>query len=183
MKVESTPLHELYIFKPTVHQDNRGYFLETYNQQFFREKGIYNNFVQDNQSISTYGVLRGLHFQKVAPQAKLVRCVVGKVWDVVVDLRKNSPTYKKSFGIELSEDNMISMLVPKGFAHGFVTLSEVSVFNYKCDEIYLPNQDGGIIYNDPEFEIDWKITQNDFLLSDKDRSLPLWSEIEKFINF
>ena len=183
MKVESTPLHELYIFKPTVHQDSRGYFLETYNQQFFREKGIYNNFVQDNQSISTYGVLRGLHFQKVAPQAKLVRCVVGKVWDVVVDLRKNSPTYKKSFGIELSEDNMISMLVPKGFAHGFVTLSEVSVFNYKCDEIYLPNQDGGIIYNDPEFEIDWKINQNEFLLSEKDRSLPLWSEIEKFINF
>lgn len=183
MKIESTPLHELYIFKPTVHQDSRGYFLETYNQQFFREKGIYNNFVQDNQSISTYGVLRGLHFQKVAPQAKLVRCVVGKVWDVVVDLRKNSPTYKKSFGIELSEDNMISMLVPKGFAHGFVTLSEVSVFNYKCDEIYLPNQDGGIIYNDPEFEIDWKINQNEFLLSEKDRSLPLWSEIEKFINF
>lgn len=183
MKIESTPLHELYIFKPTVHQDSRGYFLETYNQQFFREKGIYNNFVQDNQSISTYGVLRGLHFQKVAPQAKLVRCVVGKVWDVVVDLRKNSPTYKKSFGIELSEDNMISMLVPKGFAHGFVTLSDVSVFNYKCDEIYLPNQDGGIIYNDPEFEIDWKINQNEFLLSEKDRSLPLWSEIEKFINF
>lgn len=183
MKIESTPLHELFLFKPTVHQDNRGYFFESYNQQFFREKGIYNNFVQDNQSVSTYGVIRGLHFQKVAPQAKLVRCVVGKVWDVVVDLRKNSPTYKKSFGVELSEDNMMMMLVPKGFAHGFVTLSEVSVFSYKCDEIYLPNQDGGIIFNDNEFDIDWKISLDRAILSEKDRALPKWSEIEKFVNF
>jgi dTDP-4-dehydrorhamnose 3,5-epimerase len=183
MKMESTPLHELYLFKPTVHQDNRGYFFESYNQQFFREKGIYNNFVQDNQSVSTYGVIRGLHFQKVAPQTKLVRCVVGKVWDVVVDLRKNSPTYKKSFGVELSEDNMMMMLVPKGFAHGFVTLSEVSVFSYKCDEIYLPNQDGGIIFNDDEFYIDWKISLDQVILSEKDRALPKWSEIEKFVNF
>jgi dTDP-4-dehydrorhamnose 3,5-epimerase len=183
MKIETTPLHELFVFKPTVYQDQRGYFFESYNQQFFREKGIYTNFVQDNQSISTYGVIRGLHFQKLAPQAKLVRCIVGKVWDVVVDLRKNSPTYKKSFGIELSEDNMTMMLVPKGFAHGFVTLSDVSVFQYKCDEIYLPSQDGGINYLDAEFNVDWKIDMDQAILSEKDKSLPNWSEIEKFINF
>ena len=183
MKIETTPLHELFVFKPTVYQDPRGYFFESYNQQFFREKGIYTNFVQDNQSISTYGVIRGLHFQKLAPQAKLVRCVVGKVWDVVIDLRKNSPTYKKSFGIELSEDNMTMMLVPKGFAHGFVTLSDVSVFQYKCDEIYLPSQDGGINYLDNEFNIDWKIDIDQAVLSEKDKSLPNWSEIEKFVNF
>lgn len=183
MKIESTPLQDLLLLKPTLHQDNRGYFFESYNQQFFRERGIYTNFVQDNQSVSTYGVLRGLHFQKVAPQAKLVRCVVGKVWDVVVDLRKNSPTYKKSFGVELSEDNMMMMLVPKGFAHGFVTLSDVSVFSYKCDEIYLPNQDGGIIFNDEEFEFEWKIPNESIILSEKDRGLPKWNEIEKFVNF
>lgn len=183
MKIEYTPLEDLYLFKPTIHQDTRGYFFESYNQQFFREKGIYNNFVQDNQSVSTYGVVRGLHFQKVAPQAKLVRCIVGKVWDVVVDLRKNSSTYKKSFAVELSEDNMMMMLVPKGFAHGFVTLSEVSVFSYKCDEIYLPNQDSGIIFNDDEFNLDWKVPQASVILSDKDRGLPKWSEIEKFVNF
>jgi dTDP-4-dehydrorhamnose 3,5-epimerase len=183
MKIETTPLHELFVFKPTVYQDQRGSFFESYNQQFFREKGIYTNFVQDNQSISTYGVIRGLHFQKLAPQAKLVRCIVGKVWDVVVDLRKNSPTYKKSFGIELSEDNMTMMLVPKGFAHGFVTLSDVSVFQYKCDEIYLPSQDGGINYLDAEFNVDWKIDMDQAILSEKDKSLPNWSEIEKFINF
>lgn len=183
MKIEKGPLQDLYIISPTVFPDNRGYFFESYNQQVFREKGIYINFVQDNQSVSTYGVLRGLHFQKVAPQSKLVRCIAGKVWDVVVDLRKNSPTYKKSFGIELSEDNMLMMLIPKGFAHGFVTLSEVAVFHYKCDEIYLPNQDGGIRYNDSEFNIDWKINSSEFIISDKDRELPEWSEIEKFINF
>lgn len=183
MKIEKGPLQDLYIITPTVYPDDRGYFFESYNQQMFREKGIYTNFVQDNQSVSTYGVIRGLHFQKVAPQAKLVRCIAGKVWDVVVDLRKNSPTYKKSFGIELSEDNMMMMLVPKGFAHGFVTLSEVAVFTYKCDEIYLPNQDGGIRYNDSEFSIDWKVNPSDFIISDKDRELPEWSEIEKFVNF
>ena len=183
MKIEKGPLQDLYIISPTVFPDNRGYFFESYNQQVFREKGIYTNFVQDNQSVSTYGVLRGLHFQKVAPQSKLVRCIAGKVWDVVVDLRKNSPTYKKSFGIELSEDNMLMMLIPKGFAHGFVTLSEVAVFHYKCDEIYLPNQDGGIRYNDSEFNIDWKINSSEFMISDKDRELPELSEIEKFINF
>jgi dTDP-4-dehydrorhamnose 3,5-epimerase len=183
MKIEKGPLQDLYIITPTVYPDDRGYFFESYNQQFFREKGIYTNFVQDNQSVSSYGVIRGLHFQKIAPQAKLVRCIAGKVLDVVVDLRKNSQTYKQSFSMELSEDNMMMMFVPKGFAHGFITLSEVSVLNYKCDEIYLPNQDGGIRYNDSEFNIDWVVNPSEFILSEKDRALPEWSEIEKFVNF
>ena len=183
MKIESTDIKDLYIFTPTVYPDNRGYFFESYNQQFFREKGIYTNFVQDNQSISVKNVLRGLHFQTHAPQAKLVRCVVGKVYDVVVDLRKSSPTYKKWYGIELSEDNMKMMFVPKGFAHGFITLSDVSVFQYKCDEIYLPTQDSGIDPFDDEFKIDWKIDKKDVILSDKDSGLTKWADKEKFVNF
>jgi dTDP-4-dehydrorhamnose 3,5-epimerase len=183
MKIESTDIKDLYVFTPTVYPDNRGYFFESYNQQFFREKGIYTNFVQDNQSISVKNVLRGLHFQTHAPQAKLVRCVVGKVYDVVVDLRKSSPTYKKWYGIELSEDNMKMMFVPKGFAHGFVTLSDVAVFHYKCDELYLPTSDGGIIYNDPEIGIDWGVDLSEIILSEKDRSLPQLVEIEKALKF
>jgi len=183
MKIEQTPIPDLYVFKPTIYEDNRGYFFESYNQRFFREKGIYTNFVQDNQSISVKNVIRGLHFQNIAPQAKLVRCVVGKVYDVVIDLRKNSPTYKQSFGIELSEDNMMMMFVPKGFAHGFSTLSDVAVFHYKCDELYLPSQDGGINYRDPEFNIDWKVDMNESIISEKDSQLPVLSEIEASLRF
>jgi dTDP-4-dehydrorhamnose 3,5-epimerase len=183
MNIETTPIKDLYVFSPTVYEDNRGYFFESYNQRFFREQGIYTNFVQDNQSISVKGVLRGLHFQKIAPQAKLVRCIVGEVYDVVVDLRKSSETYKKWFGVKLSEDNMKMMFVPKGFAHGFVTLSDVAVFHYKCDELYMPSSDGGIIYNDPELNIDWGVDVNELILSDKDRVLPKLVDIEKELNF
>jgi len=183
MKIEQTPIPDLYVFKPTIYEDNRGYFFESYNQRFFREKGIYTNFVQDNQSISVKNVIRGLHFQNIAPQAKLVRCVVGKVYDVVIDLRKNSPTYKQSFGIELSEDNMMMMFVPKGFAHGFSTLSDVAVFHYKCDELYLPSQDGGINYRDPEFNIDWRVDMKEAIISEKDSKLPVLSEIEASLRF
>ena len=183
MKIETTPIKDLIIINPSVYEDNRGYFFESYNQRFFREQGIYTNFVQDNQSISVKGVLRGLHFQKIAPQAKLVRCIVGEVYDVVVDLRKSSDTYKQWFGIKLSEDNMKMMLVPKGFAHGFVTLSDVAVFHYKCDELYMPSSDGGIIYNDPELNIDWGVDVNELILSDKDRVLPKLVDIEKELNF
>ena len=183
MKIEQTPIKDLYVISPTVYEDNRGYFFESYNQRFFREQGIYTNFVQDNQSISVKGVLRGLHFQKTAPQSKLVRCVVGEVYDVVVDLRKSSDTYKKWFGIKLSEDNMKMVLVPKGFAHGFVTLSDVAIFHYKCDELYMPSADGGIIYNDPEINIDWGVDVNELILSDKDRVLPKLVDIEKELNF
>ena len=183
MKIETTPIKDLLIINPSVYEDNRGYFFESYNQRFFREQGIYTNFVQDNQSISVKGVLRGLHFQKIAPQAKLVRCIVGEVYDVVVDLRKSSETYKKWFGVKLSEDNMKMMFVPKGFAHGFVTLSDVAVFHYKCDELYMPSSEGGIIYNDPELNIDWGMDINELILSDKDRVLPKLVDIEKELNF
>jgi dTDP-4-dehydrorhamnose 3,5-epimerase len=183
MKIETTPIKDLIVINPSVYEDNRGYFFESYNQRFFREQGIYTNFVQDNQSISVKGVLRGLHFQKIAPQAKLVRCIVGEVYDVVVDLRKSSDTYKKWFGVKLSEDNMKMMFVPKGFAHGFVTLSDVAVFHYKCDELYMPSSDGGIIYNDPELNIDWGVDVNELILSDKDRALPKLVDIEKELNF
>ena len=183
MKIESTPIKDLYVLTPTVYPDDRGYFFESYNQQFFREKGIYTNFVQDNQSISVKNVLRGLHFQTHAPQSKLVRCIVGKVYDVAVDLRKSSQTYKQWFGLELSEDNMKMMFIPKGFAHGFVTLSDVAVFHYKCDELYLPTSQGGVIYNDPELNIDWGVDTNELILSEKDRSLPQLVEIEKTLNF
>lgn len=183
MKIETTPIKDLIIINPSVYEDNRGYFFESYNQRFFREQGIYTNFVQDNQSISVKGVLRGLHFQKIAPQAKLVRCIVGEVYDVVVDLRKSSETYKKWFGIKLSEDNMKMMYVPKGFAHGFVTLSDVAVFHYKCDELYMPSADGGIIYNDPEINIDWGVDVSQLIMSDKDRVLPKLADIETDLGF
>jgi len=183
MKIETTPIKDLIIINPSVYEDNRGYFFESYNQRFFREQGIYTNFVQDNQSINVKGVLRGLHFQKIAPQAKLVRCIVGEVYDVVVDLRKSSDTYKQWFGVKLSEDNMKMMLVPKGFAHGFVTLSDVAVFHYKCDELYMPSADGGIIYNDPEINIDWGIDVNQLIMSDKDRVLPKLADIETELGF
>jgi dTDP-4-dehydrorhamnose 3,5-epimerase len=183
MKIEQTPIKDLLIINPSVYEDNRGYFFESYNQRFFREQGIYTNFVQDNQSINVKGVLRGLHFQKIAPQAKLVRCIVGEVYDVVVDLRKSSDTYKQWFGVKLSEDNMKMMLVPKGFAHGFVTLSDVAVFHYKCDELYMPSADGGIIYNDPEINIDWGIDVNQLIMSDKDRVLPKLADIETELGF
>jgi dTDP-4-dehydrorhamnose 3,5-epimerase len=183
MKIETTPIKDLLIINPSVYEDNRGYFFESYNQRFFREQGIYTNFVQDNQSISVKGVLRGLHFQKIAPQAKLVRCIVGEVYDVVVDLRKSSETYKKWFGVKLSEDNMKMMFVPKGFAHGFVTLSDVAVFHYKCDELYMPSADGGIIYNDPEINIDWGVDVSQLIMSDKDRVLPKLADIETDLGF
>ena len=183
MNIETTPIKDLIVINPSVYEDNRGYFFESYNQRFFREQGIYTNFVQDNQSISVKGVLRGLHFQKIAPQAKLVRCIVGEVYDVVVDLRKSSETYKKWFGVKLSEDNMKMMFVPKGFAHGFVTLSDVAVFHYKCDELYMPSADGGIIYNDPEINIDWGVDVSQLIMSDKDRVLPKLVDIETDLGF
>lgn len=184
MNFETTPIKDLIVISPKIFEDDRGYFFETYNQRVFRDKGIYTNFVQDNQSISVKNVLRGLHFQRTAPQAKLVRCVVGRVYDVVVDLRKNSPTYKQSFGIELSEDNMKMMLVPKGFAHGFLTLSDVAVFHYKCDELYMPTSDSGIIYNDSNLNINWGgYDLSNVIVSDKDKVLPKFVEIEKELNF
>lgn len=182
MKVESTPIKDLLILTPNVFEDDRGYFLETYNSRDFREKGLYYNFLQDNQSVSLKNVIRGLHFQKKAPQAKLVRVIAGSIWDVAVDLRINSSTFGHWYGVELNEDNFKQLLVPRGFAHGFSVLSDVAVVSYKCDELYMPSSEGGIVYNDKTFNIDWKITGRP-VVSKKDSELPEFADIQKELNF
>ena len=145
----------LCVITPAVHGDNRGYFMETYSQRDMEENGIYINFVQDNQSLSVKGVLRGLHFQKNFPQTKLVRVIKGSVFDVAVDLRKDSKTFGKWYGIELTEENKKQFLIPRGFAHGFLVLSDTAEFCYKCDDFYHANDEGGLAWNDPAIGIDW----------------------------
>ena len=145
----------LCVITPAVHGDNRGYFMETYSQRDMEENGIYINFVQDNQSMSVKGVLRGLHFQKNFPQTKLVRVIKGSVFDVAVDLRKDSKTFGKWYGIELTEENRKQFLIPRGFAHGFLVLSDTAEFCYKCDDFYHANDEGGLAWNDPAIGIDW----------------------------
>jgi dTDP-4-dehydrorhamnose 3,5-epimerase len=168
-----TPLSDLLIFEPQVHQDERGYFIESFNQKIFAEAGIKTTFVQDNQAGSVKGVLRGLHFQKGEfAQAKLVRVLKGKVLDVVVDIRKNSPTFGKSFSIELSEENNRQLFVPRGFAHGYIVLSATAIFFYKCDNFYAPAHESGIVFNDPMLQIDWVLSEDEFILSEKDKQLP-----------
>ena len=155
IKVTSCPIDGLYVIEPTVHGDARGYFMETYNQKDMEEAGLTMKFVQDNQSCSTKGVLRGLHFQKEFPQGKLVRVVKGKVFDVVVDLRSNSMTYGQCFGVELSEENKKQFYISEGFAHGFLVLSDVAEFCYKCTDFYHPGDEGGLAWNDPSIGIVW----------------------------
>lgn len=145
----------LHVITPAVHGDSRGYFMETYSQRDMEEAGIYHTFVQDNQSMSTKGVLRGLHFQKQYPQTKLVRVIKGRVFDVVVDLRKDSATYGKWYGVELTEENKKQFLIPRGFAHGFLVLSDTAEFCYKCDDFYHANDEGGLAWNDPNIGIAW----------------------------
>ena len=145
----------LCLIEPAVHGDSRGYFMETFSQKDMYEAGLYISFVQDNQSMSTKGVLRGLHFQKRFPQTKLVRVIRGAVYDVAVDLRRNSPTYGKYHGEILTADNRKQFLIPRGFAHGFLVLSEEAEFCYKCDDFYHPNDEGGLAWNDPEIGIAW----------------------------
>lgn len=145
----------LCVITPAIHGDSRGYFMETYNQNDMIEAGINITFVQDNQSMSTKGVLRGLHFQKQFPQTKLVRVIKGSVFDVAVDLRNGSTTYGKWFGVELTEENRKQFLIPRGFAHGFLVLTDIAEFCYKCDDFYHPNDEGGLAWNDPAIGIDW----------------------------
>lgn len=152
----------LCVITPTVHGDSRGYFVETYSQRDMEEAGLNITFVQDNQSGSSKGVLRGLHFQKQYPQTKLVRVIKGRVFDVAVDLRSGSSTYGKWFGIELSEENKKQFLIPKGFAHGFFVLSDMAEFCYKCDDFYHPNDEGGLAWNDPEIGIAWPGLQGEY---------------------
>lgn len=167
----------LCIITPTVHGDRRGYFTEIYNKRDMLQAGLDFDFVQDNQSGSTKGVLRGLHFQIKYPQAKLVRVIKGSVFDVAVDLRKDSSTFGKYFGVELSSENHKQFLIPKNFAHGFLVLSDEAEFCYKCDDFYHPNDEGGIIFSDPDIKIAWPSLDVDFILSDKDRNLKTLKEI------
>ena len=170
IKVTKCPIEGLYIIEPAVHGDNRGYFMETYKQPDFAVGGIDVEFVQDNQSKSSYGVLRGLHFQKPPYcQSKLVRCIKGAVLDVAVDIRKGSPTFGKYVAVELSEDNHRQFFVPRGFAHGFAVLTEEAVFQYKCDNFYNKESEGSVAWNDPELAIDWRIPADKVLLSEKDK--------------
>lgn len=180
MQVIKTDIEGVLIIEPKVFGDARGYFFESFNEKVFNaETGLEIRFVQDNESKSSYGVLRGLHFQKPPfVQSKLVRVVKGRVLDVAVDLRKNSPTYGKYVSVELTEDNHRQFFIPKGFAHGFSVLSEEAVFQYKCDEFYAPQSEGAVAWNDPQLAINWMIDEKDVLLSEKDQHHPFLSDFE-----
>ena len=173
MPFNDTPIPGLKLFDPKVWEDERGYFYESYNQRTFAEAGIDAHFVQDNQARSVRGVLRGLHYQ-IAPfeQAKLVRVLEGEVLDVAVDLRPGSPTYGQSYEVVLSADNKRQLFVPRGFAHGYVVLSVTAEFFYKCDNFYSKAHEGGVRFDDPRLQIDWKLRPEELILSDKDRELP-----------
>jgi dTDP-4-dehydrorhamnose 3,5-epimerase len=174
MKIKSTSLKDLLIIEPTVFYDDRGFFYESYNTKSLKEAGINIDFVQDNHSYSRHGVLRGLHYQKQPfSQTKLVRVIKGSVLDVAVDLRRDSPTFLQHLVLELSADNKLQLLIPQGFAHGFVVLSEEAEFLYKCDNYYNKDADAGIRYDDPDLNIDWGLPKKDIILSEKDASLPL----------
>jgi len=178
MEIIKTPIPDLLIIKPRVFGDPRGYFFESYNEKNYLEAGINLKFCQDNQSKSSYGVIRGLHYQlHPQSQSKLVSAAVGSVWDVAVDLRKNSTTFGQWYGVELSEENHLQFLIPQGFAHGFSVLSETALFTYKCDNLYNPSLEGGVLYNDPTLAIDWKVPAEKALVSEKDTKHPLLSEI------
>ncbi len=179
-----THIKDLVIVEPKIFGDNRGYFMETYNYKEFSDNGLDMEFVQDNQSKSKKGVLRGLHFQKKNPQGKLVRVIKGEVYDVAVDLRKNSDTYGKSYGILLSDENKKQFYVPEGFAHGFLVLSDEAEFVYKCTRLYDPTDEGGIMWNDPDVNIEWPISEDmEILLSEKDKKNILLKDLESPFNF
>lgn len=180
MNFITTDIEGLVIIEPKVFGDDRGYFMETFSEQLFREKVAQVEFVQDNESKSRYGVLRGLHFQ-LPPyeQAKLVRVVKGRAWDVAVDIRKGSATYGQYIGIELSEENKRQVFIPRGFAHGFSVLSDELIFQYKCDNYYHPESEGAIAWDDPTLNIDWKLPLTDIILSEKDKLNPSFTNYNK----
>ncbi len=188
MEVIKTAIDGVLIIEPRVFKDSRGYFFESFSKREFDEKvgailGHTINFVQDNESMSSYGVMRGLHFQKMPyTQSKLVRCVKGAVLDVAVDIRKGSPTFGQHVAVELTEDNHRQFFIPRGFAHGFAVLSETAVFQYKCDEFYHPEADGGICIKDESLGIDWKIPVEKAVLSEKDMKHPCLRDAESFFD-
>lgn len=175
MNLEKTPLNNLLLLKPKVHGDHRGHFIESYNKESLLSLGIDIQFVQDNQSLSKKGTFRGLHFQKnPKAQTKLIRCVSGEILDIAVDLRPQSSTYKKCFSVVLSSENFLQMLVPKGFAHGFLVLSETALISYKCDEYYHPELESGLSYKDPLVTVSWPMNTDDFIFSQRDLEWPLF---------
>lgn len=180
MKISNTPIEGCFIIQPKIFEDERGCFYESFNkQQFERLTGQCFNFIQDNESISSKGVLRGLHFQKGEfAQAKLIRVIKGAVQDVVVDIRPSSKTYGQSFSIELTEENKFQLLIPRGMAHGFLVLEDDTIFSYKCDNFYNKEAESGIIYNDISLAIDWNTSEKDLVISAKDLLLPLFKEVE-----
>lgn len=174
MNIIETGIPGLLIIEPKVHDDSRGFFMEVYNQRDFEKVGIKSQFVQENQSKSSYGAIRGLHYQlEPYSQAKLAHVISGKVYDVAIDLRKGSPTYGKWYGVELSAENKRMFFSPRGFAHGLSVLADDTVFCYKCDNLYHPEAEGGIAYNDPNLAIDWHVAAEDMIVSDKDKARPL----------
>jgi len=179
MEIIKTPIEGLLIIKPRVFADARGFFIESYNEARYREAGVDVSFCQDNLSKSQYGVIRGLHYQ-LAPhsQSKLVSVVQGAVWDVAVDLRRGSPTYGQWYGVELNDVEKTQFFIPKGFAHGFSVLSETAIFAYKCDDLYNPPLERGLMYNDPALNIDWKISADKAVISVKDLKHPFLADVE-----
>jgi dTDP-4-dehydrorhamnose 3,5-epimerase len=177
MPFQKTDIPDLLIFEPAIYKDNRGYFFESYNEQTFFKEGVRNHFVQDNQSFSTFGVIRGLHYQlDPHAQCKLVRVLQGKILDVAVDLRQSSKTFGKWIAVELSAGNKRQLFLPRGFAHGFSVLSETAEVSYKCDGFYNKESEGGIRYDDPQLDIDWQIPAGKAVVSEKDLALPLFAE-------
>jgi len=177
MKINTTPIDGLLVLEPDVFRDERGFFLETFHEQKYEDIGIKSKFVQDNLSLSSKGILRGLHFQYRHPQAKLVQVILGEVFDVAVDIRQGSLTFGKWFGIMLSQNNLYQMFIPEGFAHGYWVVSETALFAYKCSDFYSPADEGGLLWSDPDIGIQWPSSEP--ILSQKDSRLPRLSEFPK----